>query len=61
MWSIELQCRRLEAVEPEDAEFVLRFERGFVEATIGMALVTPDLRWRRVNGHQSGDPGEQGS
>ena len=24
MWSIELQCRRLEAVEPEDAEFVLR-------------------------------------
>jgi hypothetical protein len=24
MWSIELQCRRLEAVEPEDGEFVLR-------------------------------------
>jgi len=24
IWSIELQCRRLEAVEPEDAEFVLR-------------------------------------
>jgi hypothetical protein len=24
MWSIEVQCRRLEAVEPEDAEFVLR-------------------------------------
>jgi hypothetical protein len=24
MWSIELQCRRLESVEPEDAEFVLR-------------------------------------
>jgi hypothetical protein len=24
MWSIELQCRRLEAVEPEDARFVLR-------------------------------------
>src|SRR5919197_2257924 len=23
MWSIELQCRRLEAVEPDDAEFVL--------------------------------------
>ena len=24
MWSIELQCRRLESVEPEDAMFVLR-------------------------------------
>ncbi len=24
MWSIELQCRRLETVEPEDAKFVLR-------------------------------------
>lgn len=24
MWSIELQCRRLDAVEPEDADFVLR-------------------------------------
>jgi diguanylate cyclase (GGDEF)-like protein/PAS domain S-box-containing protein len=26
-----------------------RFERGFVEATIGMALVSTDLRWLRVN------------
>src|SRR4051812_16746839 len=27
-----------------------RFQRGFEEATIGMALVGPDLRWLRVNG-----------
>jgi diguanylate cyclase (GGDEF)-like protein/PAS domain S-box-containing protein len=26
-----------------------RFQRGFEEATIGMALVGPDLRWMRVN------------
>jgi diguanylate cyclase (GGDEF)-like protein/PAS domain S-box-containing protein len=26
-----------------------RFERGFLDATIGMALVSTDLHWRRVN------------
>ncbi len=26
-----------------------RFQRGFLDATIGMALVSPDLRWMRVN------------
>lgn len=53
MWSIELQCRRLEAVEPEDVEFVLRRWADFdflivaltrLRRATGLAAQIPQLR-----------------
>ena len=53
MWSIELQCRRLEAVEPEDAGLVLRRWADFdflivalsrLRRATGLAAKVPQLR-----------------
>jgi hypothetical protein len=53
MWSIELQCRRLEAVEREDADFVLRRWADFdflivaltrLRRATGLAAKIPQLR-----------------